>query len=151
MASSSHGMVLRCLATGTLERDDDAAFVAFADALGADVFAISERNVDDTALVRWHCFKRDGTAVVAHLLGDAQSERAQVFLAAFAVIFGVDVDAHSMLGAMSHNEADEQLQRREGFAAPSDEQSQVLVDALDVEGQWTGGAYLDDGANIHVL
>src|SRR5579863_8315359 len=108
-------MLRHCLATGTLERNNDAALVAFADALRADVFAISERDVDDTALVRWHGFKRDRTAVVKHLLGDAQGERAQVFLAALAVVFGVDGDTHSMLGAMSHNETDEQLQCRQGL------------------------------------
>src|SRR5579859_3789323 len=103
MASSSHGMVLCRLATGTFERNDDAALVAFADAFGADVFAVGERDVDDTALVRRHGFKRDGAAVVAHLLGDAQGERAQVFFAALAVVFGVDVDSHAMLGAMPHD------------------------------------------------
>ena len=101
----------RTLTAWAFQGDDDAAGVTFADALGADVFAISEGDVNDAAFVRRHGLERNGAAIVAHLLRNAQGKRAQVFLAALAVVFGVNDDAHAVLGAMPDDEAHQQLER----------------------------------------
>src|ERR1700694_5980923 len=103
--------LMRTLPAWALQGDDDAAGVAFADALGTDVFAISEGDVNDAAFVRRHSLERNRAAIVAHLLRDAQGKRAQVFLAALTVVFGVNDDAHAVLGAMADDEAHQQLER----------------------------------------
>src|SRR5258708_5866002 len=121
------------LSAWTFERDDHAALIAFTDALGADIFTIREGDMDDSAFVGWHGLEGDGAAIVADLLGHAQGQGTQVLFATLAVILRVNDNAHTVLGAMADNQADEQLQCSQGFTAPPDEQAQIFVDAVNVE------------------
>src|SRR5579872_6954591 len=96
---------VRMLAARAFQGNDDAASISLADALGADVFAVGEGNVNNAALVRWHGLERDGTAVVAHLLRYTQGQGTQVRLASLAIVLSIDDDAHTMLGAVPNNQA----------------------------------------------
>src|SRR5579872_2193002 len=138
------------LAAWTLQRDNDTAGVSFADALGADIFAIGERDMHDTAFVRGHGLQRDRATVIADLLRHAQCQGAQVLFAPLAVVLRVYNDTHAMLGAMAHNQTHQQLQCRQCLATPSYQQAQIFVDAVNVQRQRICAAYLHSRLNIHV-
>src|SRR5579883_3043954 len=133
------------------QRNHHAAGVAFADALGADIGAIGQREMHDASFVRGHSLERNRAAIVTDLLGHAQGQGAQILLAAFAIILRIHDNAHAVFRAVAHDQAHQELEGRECFPTSSDQQAKILINALDIKRQRILRTHLDSRADIHIL
>src|SRR2546425_4013806 len=110
LENRTHGFSIHTiLATRTFQGNDDTPGLTFANALRTDVLTVRQGNVDDTSLMWRHGLEGNRTTIVAYLLCHTQRKRAQVLLAALAIIFCVHNDAHTVLGTMPDNQANQEL------------------------------------------
>ena len=87
--------------------------------------------MDDAALVGGHGLEGDGTAAGGDPSGDLLGQAPEGVVAAVLVAGDVDEDADALLHDAGCDEGGEELERAEGLAAASNEESGVV--AVDVE------------------
>lgn len=113
-------------------QDLDFAFLAVADAFGANALAPVQVKVDDPAVGGGHRFQGDAAAGLGDAVGDAVGHFAQGVLPTLAILFHIQGDAD--VGAaqlMADDALDEKLKGLKGLPPASDEQAGI--GAVDVD------------------
>ena len=124
------------VARDLIQREDYyPALVSFAFGFCAHIGVSGERHVDDAPFCRGHRFKAVLAPAGRYTPCCAARQPAQHLEAAFPVILDIDFDIRLAAQLAVGDHTDQELERLEGLAAPSYQQTCVL--AFDLENQRT--------------
>ena len=105
--------------------------VAEPHALGADTLTLAKIQMDHPAVGGRHGFQGDAAAGLRDAIRDAVRHLTQRVLASLAVLLHIQRDADVFVKLLPHDALDDELQRMQGIAPPSNQEPGV--GAVDVD------------------